>query len=322
MRAPISLDLHLPNFNYPGVAPDGLFEKLTEIARTAEDSGFSTVTVMDHLHQIPGVGPRENWMLEGNTILGALAAVTSKVSLGLLVGGVTYRNPALFAKITTTLDVISRGRAILGIGAAWFEEEHQAYGFDFPPLKERFERLEEALQIARAMFTQEESSFEGVHYRTHNVLNNPRPLRGDIPILIGGSGERKTLRMVAQYADGCNVFGDAERVRHLMGVLDAHCERLGRDPRDITRTRLGTLLIAPTHEAAQRRLDELVQGASDPDRVRAMTMAGDPDEVGEQALALKEAGVEGLTFSMPDVHDLESVALAGRTLAPLFPPTW
>jgi F420-dependent oxidoreductase-like protein len=322
MRAPISLDLHLPNFNYPGVEPDGLFERLTEIARTAEDSGFSSITVMDHLHQIPGVGPRENWMLEGNTILGGLAAVTSKVSIGLLVGGVTYRNPALFAKITTTLDVISRGRAIFGIGAAWFEEEHRAYGFDFPPLKERFERLEEALQIARAMFTQSESSFEGVHYRTHNVLNNPQPLRGDIPIVIGGSGERKTLRMVAQYADGCNVFGDADRVRHLMGVLDAHCERLGRDPGEITRTRLGTLLIAPTHEEAQKRLDQIIQGAGDPDRVRAMTMAGDPDEIGEQALALKEAGVEGLTFSMPDVHDLESVALAGRTLAPLFPATW
>jgi F420-dependent oxidoreductase-like protein len=322
MRAPISLDLHLPNFNYPGVEPDGLFEKLTEIARTAEDSGFSSITVMDHLHQIPGVGPPENWMLEGNTILGGLAAVTSKVSIGLLVGGVTYRNPALFAKITTTLDVISRGRAIFGIGAAWFEDEHEAYGFDFPPLKERFERLEEALQIARAMFTQSESSFEGVHYRTHNALNNPQPLRGDIPIVIGGSGERKTLRMVAQYADGCNVFGDADRVRHLMGVLDAHCERLGRDPGEITRTRLGTLLIAPTHEEAQKRMDELVQRASDPDRARAMTLAGDPDEVGEQALALKEAGVEGLTFSMPDVHDLEAVALAGRTLAPLFPATW
>jgi F420-dependent oxidoreductase-like protein len=316
MRAPITLGLHLPNFNHPGTEPDRLFETLTGIARTAEDSGFSTVTVMDHLHQIPGVGPRENWMLEGNTILGALAAVTSKVSLGLLVGGVTYRNPALLAKITTTLDVISRGRAMFGIGAAWFEEEHQAYGFDFPPLKERFERLEEALQIARAMFTQAESSFEGAYYRTHDVLNNPRPLRGDIPIVIGGSGEKKTLRMVAQYADGCNVFGDPERARHLMGLLDAHCERLGRDPKQITRTRLGTLLIAPTHEEAMAKRDKLLAAGADEERLRAMMIAGDPDSVLEQAQAFRDAGIEGLTFSMPDVHDLETVALAGRTLGP------
>src|SRR3954469_15669737 len=172
MRAPFQLDLPLPNFNYPDTAPEALFDKLVEIARTAEDSGFSSITVMDHLHQIPGVGPRTNWMLEGNTILAGLAARTSKVTVGLLVGGVTYRNPALLAKITTTLDVISGGRAILGIGAAWFEEEHQAYGFDFPRLGVRFEHLEDALQIARRMFTEEEPSFEGTHHRIANVLNN------------------------------------------------------------------------------------------------------------------------------------------------------
>jgi alkanesulfonate monooxygenase SsuD/methylene tetrahydromethanopterin reductase-like flavin-dependent oxidoreductase (luciferase family) len=138
-----------------------------------------------------------------------------------------YRNPALLAKITTTLDVISGGRAILGLGAGWFEEEHDAYGYPFPPLKERFERLEDALRIARAMFTQEESSVDGRHHRTHDVLNIPRPLRGDIPIMVGGSGERKTLRLVAQYADACNLFGDVERVRHLLGVLERHCDTVG-----------------------------------------------------------------------------------------------
>jgi F420-dependent oxidoreductase-like protein len=318
MRAPITLGLHLPNFNHPGTEPDQLFEKLTEIARTAEDSGFSTVTVMDHLHQIPGVGPRENWMLEGNTILGALAAVTSKVSLGLLVGGVTYRNPALLAKITTTLDVISRGRAMLGIGAAWFEEEHQAYGFDFPPLKERFERLEEALQIARAMFTREESSFEGAYYRTHNVLNNPRPLRGDIPIVIGGSGEKKTLRMVAQYADACNVFGDVAQVKHLMGVLEGHCERLGRDMSEITKTRNGGFLAGRTQEDAERKRDALLEsGVLSPDRL-PNTMIGGPDELARQAQEFKDAGVDGLTGSIPDVWDLESVALVGEIVGPIF----
>src|SRR5919206_519360 len=165
MRAPITLSLHLPNFNFPDTPPEALFEKLAAIAAAAEDSGYSSITVMDHFHQIPGVGPAENYMLEGNTILGGLAARTSRVSVGLLVGGVMYRNPALLAKITTTLDIISGGRAILGLGAAWYEDEHKAYGFDFPPLKERFERLEDALQIARLMFTQEEPTFEGRHHR-------------------------------------------------------------------------------------------------------------------------------------------------------------
>ena len=161
MRAPITLDLHIPNFNYPGVAADGLFEQLVEMAVTAEESGFSSVSVMDHLHQIASVGPPQNWMLEGNAVLAALAARTRRVSLGLLVGGVTYRNPALLAKQTTTIDVISGGRAILGLGAAWFEAEHLAYGYRFPPLKERFEHLEDALRIARAMFTQERSTVAG-----------------------------------------------------------------------------------------------------------------------------------------------------------------
>src|SRR5262249_25492535 len=156
---------------------------------------------------IGNMGPETNWLLEGNTTLAALAARTSKASLGLMVGGVTYRNPALLAKITTTLDVISAGRAILGVGAAWFEGEHRAYGFVFPPPKARCERLGEALRIYRAMFTGEPPSFQGRHYRIEGALNNPRPIRRDIPIMIGGSGERKTLRLVAQYADGSNVFG-------------------------------------------------------------------------------------------------------------------
>src|SRR3954468_20485813 len=159
MRAPFQLDLHLPNFNHPDVAPDALFERLVEIATAAEESGFSSVSLMAPLHKIPPVGPPENYMFDGNTMLAGIAARTSKINLGLLVGGVTYRNPALVAKITTTLDVISGGRAVLGIGAAWFEAEHTACGYDFPPLKERFERLEDALQIIRGMFTQESTTF-------------------------------------------------------------------------------------------------------------------------------------------------------------------
>jgi F420-dependent oxidoreductase-like protein len=313
MRAPITLDLHLPNFNYPDVPPEDLFERLVDIATTAEQSGFSSVTVMDHLHQIPGVGPRTNYMLEGNTILGALAARTSRCSLGLLVGGVMYRNPALLAKLTTTLDIISGGRAVLGLGAAWFEEEHDAYGFDFPPLRERFEHLEDALQIARLMFTEEEPSFEGRHHRIHNILNNPRPLRGDIPILVGGSGERKTLRLVAKYADGCNFFGDVERARHLLGVLERHCEDVGRDPAEITKTRMGTLFIAPTDEEAQRKADAVNLD----ERRRPMAFIGGPERIAEQIQALLDVGIEGIPISIPDVHDLEVVRLAGETISPV-----
>jgi F420-dependent oxidoreductase-like protein len=313
MRAPITLDLHLPNFNFPDTTPESLFERLVGIAQTAERSGFSSITVMDHLHQIRGIGPRDIWMLEGNTILGGLAARTERVSIGLLVGGVVYRNPALLAKVTTTLDIISGGRAVLGIGAAWNDEESHAYGIDFPPLKERFERLEDALRIARLMFTQPESSFAGRHYAIDGALNNPQPLRGDIPILIGGSGERKTLRLVAQYADGCNVFGDVERVRHLMGVLERHCEAVGRDPAEITKTRNCVFVAGRTHEEAQRKLSELVS----PGR-RELVLAGEPDELAEQAQAFKDAGIEGLTGSIPDAHDPEAVELVGRAIAPVF----
>src|SRR3954467_8388436 len=253
MRVPITLDLHITAFNFPDVPPERLFEHLAEMAKTAEDNGFGSVSVMDHLHQIPPMGPQELNMLEGNMALAGIAARTSKADLGLLVGGVTYRNPALLAKMCTTLDVISGGRAWFGIGAAWFEAEHDAYGFRFPPLKERFEHLEDALRIARAMFTEESATGDGTHHHVAGALNPPRPLRGDIPILIGGSGERKTLRLVAQYGDGCNVFGDPSRFRGLMGVLDPTCEDVGRAPSEITRTTMATVIPGTTQEDAEAK---------------------------------------------------------------------
>src|SRR5215217_1930460 len=317
MRAPISLDLHITNFNYPDTPAERLFDRLVEIATTAEEAGFSSISVMDHLHQIPVIGPEEHWMLEGNVALASLAARTRRVSLGLLVGGVTYRNPALLAKLTTTIDVISGGRAILGLGAAWFQAEHRAYGVRFPPLKERFEHLEDALRIARAMFTQERATVEGTHHHVADVLNNPRPIRGDIPILVGGSGERKTLRLVATYADGCNLFGALERVRHLLGVLERHCEAVGRDPGEITKTRMALVVIAPTHEEAERKLDALRAAGVPRERLQS-ALAGDPDSVAEQAQAFADAGVEGLTVTLPDTHDAETIALAGRALGAVF----
>jgi len=317
MRVPITLDLHLPNFNHPGVGSDQLFDALVEIATTAERSGFSSVSVMDHLHQIPGVGPEENWMFEGSTMLAGIAARTSTITLGLLVGSVTYRNPALAAKITTTVDIISGGRAWHGLGAGWFEAEHRAYGFDFPPLKERFERLEEALQITRSMFTRERTTFSGTHFRAEGAYNNPKPIRGDIPILIGGSGERKTLRMVAQYADGCNLFGDPERARHLLGVLESHCERLGRDPAQITKTGMGVVCVAATHEAAEAKV-QAMRDAGVPEQRLAGVIAGDPDTIAERAQAMADVGIEGMTVSLPDTHDLEVIEMAGRALGPVF----
>jgi alkanesulfonate monooxygenase SsuD/methylene tetrahydromethanopterin reductase-like flavin-dependent oxidoreductase (luciferase family) len=225
----------------------------------------------------------------------------------------TFRHPGVLAKIATTLDRISNGRLDVGLGAGWFEEEHVAYGFDFPPLRERFEHLEDALQIARLMFTQPESSFTGKHHSLDNALNNPQPLRGDIPILVGGSGERKTLRLVAKYADGCNIFGDLDHVRHLLGVLEGHCEDVGRDPAEITKTRMAAVFVDTTHEAAVARLE----AAGLDERRRSMAFAGDPDGIAEQAQALVDAGIEGLTISLPDVHDLEKVALAGQAIGPV-----
>ena len=231
--------LQIPNFTFPGVEDGELFERIAEIAVAAEGSGFDSVWVMDHFYQITGVGPRTDPMLEAYTLLGAIAARTTRAGLGTMVTGVTYRNPAYLAKIVTTLDVISSGRAILGIGAAWNQDEHAGYGFAFPPVAERMERLEEALQICRAMFSEEAPSFAGRHYAIAGALNLPRPIRpGGIPILVGGGGERKTLRLVAMYADACNLFGDVATIRHKLEALNRTARRSAgtrpRSPRPVS----------------------------------------------------------------------------------------
>ena len=312
--------LQIPNFTYPGVDDRDLFAAIAEIAGAADESGFDSVWVMDHFYQISMVGPRSDPMLEAYTLLGAIAARTRKVSLGTMVTGVTYRNPALLAKQVTTLDIVSAGRAILGIGAAWNDEEHAGYGFGYPPIAERLDRLEEALQICRAMFTQESPSFAGSHYTIDQALNFPRPIRpGGIPILVGGSGERRTLALVARYADACNVFGDLATVRHKLGVLDRHCEAIGRDPATITKTRLGTLVIAADAAAAERKGREMARARGmDEDLYAAFATVGDPDGVSEQVGAYLDAGLDGLIFNMPDAQDLEPVRLAGETLSKAF----
>src|SRR3989442_2771060 len=197
----LRLGLQIPNFTYPGVPDNELFDRVAEIAVTAEQSGFDSLWVMDHFYQIPNVGQRTEPMLESYPLLSGIAARTSRATLGTMVTGVTYRNPALLAKIVTTLDIVSSGRAILGIGAAWNEDEHRGYGFDFPPPGERLDRLEEALQICRGMFTQEEFTFQGRFYRTNGALNFPRPVpSGGVPLLAGRPGQRRALRLVGTHA--------------------------------------------------------------------------------------------------------------------------
>jgi F420-dependent oxidoreductase-like protein len=262
-------------------------------------------------------------MFEAYTLLGGLAARTRTARLGTMVTGVTYRNPALLAKEVTALDVLSGGRAVLGIGAAWFEGEHTALGFEFPPVKERLDRLEEALVICRAMFTEEAPTFEGRYYQIHGAINRPRPLHpGGPPILVGGGGEHRTLRLVAEHADACNLFGDAATIRHKLDVLARHCDDVHRDPASITRTRLGTLIVAETSKEAAHKLDELraAKGMDDAS-LRAMVTAGDPASVVEQVATLFDAGLDGLVFNMPEADDLDAVTLAGETLTGAFPGT-
>ena len=317
----IRMGLQLPLFTYPGVPTGDLFERISDIAVTAEDSGFDSLFVMDHFYQLPMLGRPSDNMFEAYTLLTALAACTNTIRLGCMVGGMTYRNPALLAKTVTCLDVISKGRAIWGIGAGWFEREHNDYGFEFGTFGDRFEKLEEGLQIAKSMFVNDTTTFDGKWFQVKDALNVPKPIQvGGPPVLIGGSGERKTLRMVAQYGDACNVFGDATRVRHLMGVLDEHCERLGRTPGDICRTRLATLVVGRTMEEAQKKLTARLGGpltslsADAQAQVKASFIVGDADEVGASVQVLLDAGLDGLVCNMPDAHDLEAVALAGSAL--------
>lgn len=320
-RRPVTrLGLQIPSFTYPGVPDEELFGRISEIATTAEDAGFDSVWAMDHFYQIPFMGGRTEPMLDPYTLLSGIAARTSQVRLGALVTGVTYRNPALLAKTVTTLDIVSSGRAILGIGGAWNEDEHRGYGFDFPPARERLERLEEAVQICRAMFREDAPSFQGKHYRIEEALNFPRSVQaGGPPILIGGGGEKRTLRLVARYGDACNLFGGVDAIRHKLEVLERHCADAGRDPAEITKTRLGGLVIAPTHEEAERSGAEMkrARGMTD-EYIRMSQIVGDPDEVGERIQPLLDAGLDGLIFNMWRVEELEPVALAGQTLSKLF----
>jgi len=313
---PTSFGLQLPNFNFPGVGDDRLFEHVAGLAGAAEEIGFESVWVMDHLWQLPPLGGPDQPILEGYTLLGALATRTERVRLGTLVTGVTYRNPALLAKMVTTLDVISGGRAILGIGAAWYEEEHVALGFDFPPVGERMRRLEEAVQICRAMFTEDAPSFAGRHYRINGAKSLPRPLQsGGPPILVGGSGEKRTLRIVARYADLCNIHGSPATIRRRLEILRKHCEDVGRDPAEITTTRRGSLIVTATSDEAEAT-SKLIRDAAGPEFDEQFTV-GTEDQIVEQVSALVDAGLDGLIFDMA-YAPTDQVRQVGRRLVSEF----
>ena len=320
------LGYQIPNFTYPGVGPDGLFEAVARQAEAAERSGFDTVLVMDHFYQLPMLGPPENYMVECYTMLAALAQRTERVRLSALVTGNTYRNPALLAKTVTALDIVSKGRAQLGIGAGWFELEHEALGFEFGTFTDRFEKLEEALQIVLPMLRDERPSLDGKHYTVKDAVNQPPPV-GRIPVMIGGAGERKTLRMAAQYADESNLICEPADVPRKLEVLAAHCEALGRDRDELTVTVQRTACIAPTHEQAEAELASALgeRGVDlanlDDATRRAITgrfVLGDPDEVGEQLAAVLDMGVDGFTINLPaNGHDPDRVELLGQTAAKL-----
>jgi len=284
--------LQINQFTWPG-GPKMIAQHLANVARTADDAGFDSIWVMDHFFQIRGLGPPEAPMLEGMTALGHIAANTARARIGLMVGGVHYRPPGLWIKATTTLDVLSSGRAWFGIGAGWNVHESKGLGFAFPPLKERFEWLEDTLRMAHAMWSGGSGTgeaLEGTHLTATHLVNSPQSLsKPRVPILVGGGGERKTLRLVAQYADACNIFGRSpEFVRAKLAVLLEHCERLGRPYEEVERTVLTGIDLE--HDSTDATVERF----------------GD----------LGEAGAQHLIFSVRGVADTSKLELIGAEVLP------
>jgi F420-dependent oxidoreductase-like protein len=293
----MKVGLQICSFTWPGGA-EAIGPTLARIVEQADDIGFDSIWVMDHFFQIRGVGRQEEPMLEGMTALGFMAAHSKRARLGLMVGGIHYRNPGLWLKATTTLDVLSGGRAWLGIGAAWNQEESRALGFPFPPLGERFEMLEETLIMAHEMWQGErgsEGAHHGRHFQAQRLLNSPQSIsRPRPPIMVGGGGEKKTLRLVAQYADACNVFGSPEAIARKYAILDEHCAAVGRDPAEIERSTLQNVRLGPPSSARTESPQQVV------------------DRFGE----LSDAGADHVIFELKDVHVPEYLEAVGRDIIP------
>ncbi len=302
--------LHLPSYTFPDTPPEGIFDRIAGQARAAEDAGFSLVTVMDHLYQIRGVGANTEPMLEGWSVLAALARETKTVRLGTLVTGVTYRNPALLAKMATTLDAISGGRALLGLGAAWNEEEHAGYGFEFPPIRERMDRLDEALTIIHAMFTEERPTVAGAHYTITEALNVPRPVHtGGPAIMVGGGGEQRTLRIAAKHADMTHWFPlGMDVLHHKNEVLERYCAEIGRDPSSIERTMAAPVVVAVSDAEARAFVQTL------PEERRAHVIAGTPAQMADAIRPFLDAGFTGFTFNNSIYRTTEQISAIGELL--------
>lgn len=320
------LGFQIPNFNFPNVPNAALFDRVAAMAGKAEESGFDTLFVMDHFYQLPMLGPAEWNMLEAYTLLGALAARTQRARLGTLVTGNTYRNPALLGKIVTSLDVISGGRALLGIGAGWFEQEHTAFGFEFGSFSERFLKLEEALAILKPMLRDERPSFEGRFYKTKEIINQPPSLQdAGLTIMIGGAGEKKTLRMVAEHADESNLPCHVDEVPRKLEALERHCQAVGRDRGTVGVSVLFSLITAPTTDEAEAQRNALLARRGldwntlpEPmkESISKMLVLGDADTIGEFVQRkVREPGLDGLVVNLPaNGHEMEAIEFTGNVL--------
>jgi F420-dependent oxidoreductase-like protein len=295
--AQLRFGLQIPIWNWPG-GPAELAGRLRSIAAGAEEAGVHSLWVRDHFRQIPTMGPAWADMPESYTTLGFLAAATERVRLGTLVTGITYRNVAHLGKIVATLDVLSGGRAMCGLGAAWFQEEHEAYGFAFPPVGERFDLLEDALQLLPLLWGPGTPAFEGKVLSVPEAMCYPRPLQDRIPILVGGSGERRTLRLAAQYADACNLFGDADVVRRKVSVLRRHCADVGRDPAAVEVTQLGTVLVGRDRGEVSREVDRLRPARVGVERFMRYVNAGTVADHVARLRGLAAAGVQTAIVSL------------------------
>ncbi len=327
----IRLGYQIPNFSYPGGRPADIVPTVIAQAREAEAAGFDAVFVMDHFYQLPGIGDPDQPMLEAYTLLGALATATERVQLSTLVTGNTYRNPTLLAKAVTTLDMVSGGRAVLGIGAGWFELEHTQLGFEFGTFTDRFNRLDEALQVIAPMLRGERPTFSGEHYRTEQAMNEPR-MRDDLPILIGGSGEKKTFRYAARYAAHLNIICNATDIPAKLDALAQRCDEEGRDRSSLETSYLAFVMMDEDGDRARAmRKDFLRSRGVDldalDDAARALAtdrqFVGTPDEVAEQLQRrVLDAGVDGVILNMVGNGFVPGmVELAGATLRPLVDAT-
>jgi len=295
-------------FDYRGDDTSQIIDSLKKLATTAENNGFDSFWVMDHFHQIPMIGKVEEPMLESWSTLSVLAGLTTKIKLGTLVSGIMYRYPAILAKVAATLDVLSKGRLFMGIGAAWNEDESHAYGIHFPPAGERLSRLEEAIQIIRKMWTEEPSaSFNGKYYQIHNAYCNPKPIqKPSPPILVGGSGERKTLKIVAKYADACNLFGSAETVKRKLNILKDHCKSVGRDYDSILKTKLGIIVVDDDKQMAEKKINQIFKGMPE-GQIREFVINGTSEDVLKEIELLEQIGIQYLIVDLEPSRELEAL---------------